>query len=82
MTEKEVKEYTIKMINNFINYIQSNIQIERVEMQQLKDVFFETKDKRIKKIVDQKYIKVSKIEEYRNELIKKQLEFINEYESE
>lgn len=77
-----MKEYTIKMINNFINYIESNIQLERVEMQQLKDVFFETKDKRIKKIVDQKYIKVSKIEEYRNELIKKQLEFINEYESE
>lgn len=70
------------MINNFINYIESNIQLERVEMQQLKDVFFETKDKRIKKIVDQKYIKVSKIEEYRNVLIKKQLEFINEYESE
>ena len=77
-----MKEYTIKMINNFINYIQSNIQLERVEMQQLKDVFFETKDKRIKKIVDQKYIKVSKIEEYRNVLIKKQLELINEYESE
>lgn len=77
-----MKEYTIKMINNFINYIESNIQLERVEMQQLKDVFFETKDKRIKKIVDQKYIKVSKIEEYRNVLIKKQLEFINEYESE
>lgn len=70
------------MINNFINYIESNIQLERVEMQQLKDIFFETKDKRIKKIVDQKYIKVSKIEEYRNVLIKKQLEFINEYESE
>lgn len=77
-----MKEYTIKMINNFINYIESNIQLERVEMQQLKDIFFETKDKRIKKIIDQKYIKVSKIEEYRNELIKKQLEFINEYESE
>lgn len=77
-----MKEYTIKMINNFINYIESNIQLERVEMQQLKDVFFETKDKRIKKIVDQKYIKVSKIEEYRNVLIKKQLELINEYESE
>ena len=75
-------EYTIKMINNFINYIESNIQLERVEMQQLKDVFFETKDKRIKKIVDQKYIKVSMIEEYRNVLIKKQLELINEYESE
>ena len=70
------------MINNFINYIESNIQLERVEMQQLKDIFFETKDKRIKKIVDQKYIKVSKIEEYRNVLIKKQLELINEYESE
>ena len=77
-----MKEYTIKMINNFINYIQSNIQLERVEMQQLKDVFFETKDKRIKKIIDQKYIKVSKIEEYRNVLIKKQLELIDEYESE
>ena len=77
-----MKEYTIKMINNFINYIESNRQLERVEMQQLKDVFFETKDKRIKKIVDQKYIKVSKIEEYRNVLIKKQLELINEYESE
>ena len=75
-------EYTIKMINNFINYIESTIQLERVEMQQLKDVFFETKDKRIKKIVDQKYIKVSKIEEYRNVLIKKQLELIDEYESE
>lgn len=77
-----MKEYTIKMINNFINYIESNIQLERVEMQQLKDVFFETKDKRIKKIVDQKYIKVSKIEEYRNVLIKKQLELIDEYERE
>ena len=75
-------EYTIKMINNFINYIESSIQLERVEMQQLKDVFFETKDKRIKKIVDQKYIKVSKIEEYRNVLIKKQLELIDEYERE
>ena len=75
-------EYTIKMINNFINYIESTIQLERVEMQQLKDVFFETKDKRIKKIIDQKYIKVSKIEEYRNVLIKKQLELIDEYESE
>ena len=75
-------EYTIKMINNFINYIESNIQLERVEMQQLKDVFFEAKDKRIKKIIDQKYIKVSKIEEYRNVLIKKQLELIDEYESE
>ena len=77
-----MKEYTIKMINNFINHIESNIQLERVEMQQLKDIFFETKDKRIKKIVDQKYIKLSKVEEYRDELIKKQLEFINEYESE
>ena len=77
-----MKEYTIKMINNFINYIESNIQLERVEIQQLKDIFFETKDKRIKKIIDQKYIKASKVEEYRDELIKKQLEFINEYESE